>query len=69
MTAAFTIFKRGATGTQHGDRVGERVESEHENSKFLLEENIICDDLNCKIKLYGDCIEIVDETKHDSAKE
>ena len=39
---------------------------ERKNSKFLLEESVICDNENCNLRLFGDCIKVVSNSGDDS---
>ena len=42
---------------------------ERKSSKFLLEESVICENKQCKLKLFGDCIEVVTRLGDDSLQE
>ena len=37
-----------------------------ENSKYLLEEGVIIDNEKCILKLFGDCIEVINNSGNDN---
>ena len=37
-----------------------------DNSKYLLEESVIIDNKKCMLKLFGDCIEVINNSGDDN---